>query len=232
MRRSRGALVRRFVIARLADVLFIQIVRGHLASLPVDGSGWLGALADAQIGAALGHIHQSPEQDWTVQSLASKVAMSRSAFASRFMRLVGEPPLSYVTRWRMQKAASMLRDGKQTLAQVAAQVGYDSEAAFSKAFKRAVGSAPGAYRRSLRVPTLVEAAAGVSDWPDRSPVAHLGEGLVDEGGARARVALELRDQRSGGAAVNGPCHDAHVVRRHEGPTVQDGVRLGCAEQPE
>jgi AraC-like DNA-binding protein len=146
------------VIARLADVLFIQIVRGHLASLPVDGSGWLGALADAQIGAALGHIHQSPEQDWTVQSLASKVAMSRSAFASRFMRLVGEPPLSYVTRWRMQKAASMLRDRKQTLAEVAAQVGYDSEAAFSKAFKRAVGSAPGAYRRSLRVPSL-EAAA-------------------------------------------------------------------------
>jgi AraC-like DNA-binding protein len=146
------------VIARLADVLFIQIVRGHLASLPVDGSGWLGALADAQIGAALGHIHQSPEQAWTVQSLASKVAMSRSAFASRFMRLVGEPPLSYVTRWRMQKAASMLRDGKQTLAEVAAGVGYDSEAAFSKAFKRAVGSAPGAYRRSLRIPSL-EAAA-------------------------------------------------------------------------
>ena len=146
------------VIARLADVLFIQIVRGHLASLPVNGSGWLGALADGQIGAALGHIHQSPEQDWTVQSLAAKVAMSRSAFASRFMRLVGEPPLSYVTRWRMQKAASMLRDGKQTLAEVAAQVGYDSEAAFSKAFKRAVGSAPGAYRRALRVPSL-EAAA-------------------------------------------------------------------------
>jgi AraC-like DNA-binding protein len=146
------------VIARLADVLFIQIVRGHLASLPVNGSGWLGALADAQIGAALGYIHQSPEQDWTVQSLASKVAMSRSAFASRFMRLVGEPPLSYVTRWRMQKAASMLRDGKQTLAEVAAGVGYDSEAAFSKAFKRAVGSAPGAYRRSLRAPGL-EAAA-------------------------------------------------------------------------
>jgi AraC-like DNA-binding protein len=146
------------VIARLADVLFIQIVRGHLASLPVNGSGWLGALADAQIGAALGHIHQNPEQDWTVQSLASKVAMSRSAFASRFMRLVGEPPLSYVTRWRMQKAANMLRDGKQTLAEVAAQVGYDSEAAFSKAFKRAVGSAPGAYRRSLRAPGLDAAA--------------------------------------------------------------------------
>ncbi len=147
------------VIARLADVLFIQIVRGHLASLPANGSGWLSALADSQIGAALGHIHQNPEQDWTVQSLASKVAMSRSAFASRFMRLVGEPPLSYVTRWRMQKAAGMLRVGKQTLAEVAAQVGYDSEAAFSKAFKRAVGSAPGAYRRGLKVSAALEVAA-------------------------------------------------------------------------
>ena len=146
------------VIARLADVLFIQIVRGHLASLPANGSGWLGALADSQIGAALGHIHQDPAQAWTVQSLASKVAMSRSAFASRFMRLVGEPPLFYVTRWRMQKAAGMLREGKQTLAEVAAQVGYDSEAAFSKAFKRAVGSAPGAYRRGLRAGTLEVAA--------------------------------------------------------------------------
>ena len=146
------------VIARLADVLFIQIVRGHLASLPANGSGWLSALADSQIGAALGHIHQNPELDWTVQSLASKVAMSRSAFASRFMRLVGEPPLSYVTRWRMQKAAGMLREGKQTLAEVAAQVGYDSEAAFSKAFKRAVGSAPGAYRRGLRSGGLEVAA--------------------------------------------------------------------------
>ena len=147
------------VIARLADVLFIQIVRGHLASLPANGSGWLSALADSQIGAALGHIHQNAEQDWTVQSLASKVAMSRSAFASRFMRLVGEPPLSYVTRWRMQKAAGMLREGKQTLAAVAAQVGYDSEAAFSKAFKRAVGSAPGAYRRGLRAGGLEVVAA-------------------------------------------------------------------------
>jgi len=138
------------VVSRLADVLFIQIVRGYLATLPPGASGWLGALGDAQIGASLGLIHQSPEQDWTVQSLAAKVAMSRSAFASRFARLVGEPPLAYVTRWRMQKAAGMLREGKQTLAEVAAQVGYDSEAAFSKAFKRAVGSAPGAYRRGLR----------------------------------------------------------------------------------
>lgn len=146
------------VVSRLADVLFIQIVRGYLASLPPGASGWLGALGDAQIGSALGLIHQNPELDWTVQSLAARVAMSRSAFASRFARLVGEPPLAYVTRWRMQKAAGLLRQSSATLADIAERVGYDSEAAFSKAFKRAVGSAPGAYRRAAKA-TLVAAAA-------------------------------------------------------------------------
>jgi len=146
------------VISRLADVLFIQIVRGYLASLPAGSSGWLGALGDRQIGSALGFIHQNPELDWTVQSLAAKVAMSRSAFASRFARLVGEPPLAYVTRWRMQKAAGLLRQSNATLADIAERVGYDSEAAFSKAFKRAVGSAPGAYRRALKATGLPAAA--------------------------------------------------------------------------
>ena len=146
------------VISRLADVLFIQIVRGYLATLPTSSSGWLGALGDSQIGAALGFIHQSPELDWTVQSLAAKVAMSRSAFASRFARLVGEPPLAYVTRWRMQKAAGLLRQSSATLADIAERVGYDSEAAFSKAFKRAVGSAPGAYRRAAKASNLLVAA--------------------------------------------------------------------------
>ena len=146
------------VVSRLADVLFIQIVRGYLATLPAGSSGWLGALGDSQIGAALGFIHQSPELDWTVQSLAAKVAMSRSAFASRFARLVGEPPLAYVTRWRMQKAAGLLRQSSATLADIAERVGYDSEAAFSKAFKRAVGTAPGAYRRAAKASNLAVAA--------------------------------------------------------------------------
>jgi AraC family transcriptional regulator, alkane utilization regulator len=147
------------VVSRLADVLFIQIVRGYLATLPPGASGWLGALGDAQIGSALGLIHQNPELDWTVQSLAARVAMSRSAFASRFARLVGEPPLSYVTRWRMQKAAGLLRQSSATLADIAERVGYDSEAAFSKAFKRAVGSAPGAYRRASKATVDAAAAA-------------------------------------------------------------------------
>ena len=113
--------------------------------------------ADAQVGAALSLVHQSPEQNWTVQELAQRVAMSRSAFAARFTRMVGEPPLHYVTRWRMQKAASLLRDGQSTIAQIAEAVGYDSEAAFSKAFKRALGAAPGAYRRAAR-PRFLDAA--------------------------------------------------------------------------
>jgi AraC-like DNA-binding protein len=138
------------VVSRLADILFIQIVRGYLAGLPEDATGWLGALKDQQIGAALTLIHQNPERDWTVLALAEQVAMSRSAFAARFNRIVGEPPLHYLTRWRMQKAAGLLREGQASLAEIAEQVGYDSEAAFSKAFKRAIGSAPGAYRRAAR----------------------------------------------------------------------------------
>ena len=138
------------VVNRLADILFIQIVRGYLASTPNDSRGWLRALTDPQIGSSLGIIHAEPEQSWTVATLASKVGMSRSTFAGRFSELVGEPPLHYITRWRMQKAAALLREGRATLADIADRVGYDSEAAFSKAFKRWIGSAPGAYRRASR----------------------------------------------------------------------------------
>lgn len=140
----------RTVIGRLADILFIQIVRGYLGSAPEPTSGWLAALAHAQIGSALALVHQAPEQPWTVAGLAARVGMSRSAFAAHFTRLVGGPPLQYVTQWRMSKAASLLRNGRASLAEVAKNVGYDSETAFSKAFKRSVGHSPGAYRRALQ----------------------------------------------------------------------------------
>lgn len=136
------------VVSRLADVLFIQILRAYLSQVATNPPGWLRALSEPQIGAALSLVHQNPEHAWTVGSLASRVGMSRSAFAERFARTVGMPPLDYVTRWRMQKAAGLLRDGSATLAEVAGRVGYDSEAAFSKAFKRSLGTTPGAYRRS------------------------------------------------------------------------------------
>jgi AraC-like DNA-binding protein len=138
------------VISRLADVLFIQIVRAFLASTPENQRGWLRALTEPQIGTALSLIHQNPNHAWTVANLASKVGMSRSTFAGRFVEFVGEPPLHYVTRWRMQKAAALLREGSATLADIADRVGYESEAAFSKAFKRWVGTAPGAYRKAAR----------------------------------------------------------------------------------
>ncbi|MCK6533423.1 MAG: AraC family transcriptional regulator [Polyangiaceae bacterium] len=140
----------RTVVSRLADILFIQIVRGFLSSTPESQRGWLRALTEPQIGASLGLIHQDPRTPWTVAMLASRVGMSRSTFAGRFAELVGEPPLHYVTRWRMQRAAALLRDGRATLADIADRVGYESEAAFSKAFKRWVGAAPGAYRRASR----------------------------------------------------------------------------------
>ncbi len=138
------------VISRLADVLFIQIVRAFLASTPESHRGWLRALTEPQIGTALSLIHQNPNHGWTVANLAAKVGMSRSTFAGRFVEFVGEPPLHYVTRWRMQKAAALLREGSKTLADIADRVGYESEAAFSKAFKRWVGAAPGAYRKAAR----------------------------------------------------------------------------------
>jgi AraC-like DNA-binding protein len=115
---------------------------------PGDLGGWLGALRDPQIGAALGLIHREPRRDWSVSSLAHEVAMSRSLFATRFNSLVGAPPLTYLTRWRLRQAASLLVEERLSVGETALRVGYESEAAFSKAFKRQFGQSPLAYRRN------------------------------------------------------------------------------------
>jgi AraC-like DNA-binding protein len=133
------------VITRLADVLVIQAIRTWLESAP--RTGWLGALADPQIGRAIALVHRAPERDWSVAALAAEVAMSRSAFAARFTALVGEPAMAYVTRWRMHLALERLTGG-QTVARIAGDLGYRSEAAFSRAFTRVVGESPSAARRS------------------------------------------------------------------------------------
>jgi AraC-like DNA-binding protein len=138
------------VIARLSDVLFIQAVRGYLAGAPQDGGGWLGALVEPGLEPALRRMHRQPERPWTVAELAAEAGMSRSAFSARFSRVVGEPPLQYLTRWRIHRAMGLLREGRLGLAEVAERVGYESEAAFSKAFKRWAGVAPGAWRRSVQ----------------------------------------------------------------------------------
>lgn len=137
------------ILTRLSDILFIQAVRAHVASLSGCEGGWLRAAADPQIGAALCLVHRHPERPWTVGTLAAAAAMSRSSFAARFRDLAGEPPLRYVTRWRMHRAAELLRSGN-TMTFIAEAVGYASEAAFSKAFKSWTGTAPGSYRSRAR----------------------------------------------------------------------------------
>jgi AraC-like DNA-binding protein len=135
------------VITRLADILVIQAIRAWLETAPAARTGWLGALRDPQIGRALAMIHREPSRAWTVAALAHELAMSRSAFAARFTELVNEPAMQYVTRWRMQLAQAALADGGATVGELADRLGYRSEAAFARAFKRVVGIPPGAVRR-------------------------------------------------------------------------------------
>jgi AraC-like DNA-binding protein len=137
------------VITRLGDILVIQAIRSWIESDAAAQTGWLGALKDRQIGRAISLIHRDPSQNWTVASLADEVAMSRSAFAGRFTELVGEPAMQYVARWRMQLAVSMLEDEEVTVGQLADRLGYRSEAAFSRAFKRIIGVSPGSAGRRL-----------------------------------------------------------------------------------
>lgn len=135
------------VTTRLADILVIEAIRTWMAGDPAARTGWLGALRDPQLGRAIAAVHRSPSHDWTVESLAREAAMSRSAFAARFTELVGEPAMRYVTRCRMELARSRLEDGDATVATVAAGLGYQSEASFSRAFTRTLGTSPGAVRR-------------------------------------------------------------------------------------
>jgi AraC-like DNA-binding protein len=135
------------VITRLADVLVVQAIRSWLETDPAARTGWLGALQDRQIGRAIALIQREPARRWTVDSLARELAMSRSAFAARFTELVGEPVMHYVARWRMQIAVDSLREGNASVAELASRLGYRSEAAFARAFKRITGVPPGAVRR-------------------------------------------------------------------------------------
>jgi len=142
------------LITRLADVLVIQAIRAWIDRDPEGQTGWLGALRDRQIGRALVLIHRDPAREWSVGRLAYEVAMSRSAFAARFAALVGEPPMRYLARWRMRVAAAALREGDAALGELAIRLGYRSEAAFSRAFKREIGVAPGSLKRG-EVPSPV-----------------------------------------------------------------------------
>jgi AraC-like DNA-binding protein len=150
---------RETVRTRLAEALWVHVLRAWIAGLARGDGGWLGALRDPKIGGALALMHADPAHAWTVALLAARVRMTRSPFAARFTALVGEPPLTYLTRWRLQLAMRALAGDRRTLRDIAARVGYESEAAFSKVFRRHVGVAPGAYRKAAgarpRAPEVV-----------------------------------------------------------------------------
>jgi AraC-like DNA-binding protein len=134
------------ILSRLSELMFVEALRRYLEALPPTETGWLAGLRDPIIGQALAALHAGPTEEWTVVRLGRLVGVSRSVFAERFTEMVGQPPMQYLALWRMQLAARLLTEGGQVAA-VAAAVGYESEAAFSRAFKRLVGQAPAAWRR-------------------------------------------------------------------------------------
>jgi AraC-like DNA-binding protein len=134
------------VMNRLADIVLIEVIRAYIAGRDCPAHS-LRALSDPQIADALALVHRHPDRPWTVERLADAVALSRSVFAARFSELVGTPPGDYLARWRITKAAELLRQGTLTTTQIAARSGYHSEASFNRAFKRIQGTTPGAYRR-------------------------------------------------------------------------------------
>lgn len=138
------------VITRLADILVIQAIRTWLRADPAARDGWLGAMSDQHIGRAISLLQRQPEREWTVAELAAEVTMSRAAFAARFAALVGEPPMHYLTRWRMYLALDALENEGSSVKGLARQFGYRSEAAFSRTFKRVIGCPPGSVRREHR----------------------------------------------------------------------------------
>ena len=135
------------VLARLSELMFVEAIRRHLESPGGIEKGWLAGLRDPVVGQALAMLHGDPTADWTVESLARAVGASRSVLAERFAEMVGHPPMQYLTLWRMQLASRQLIDGAP-VADVAGAVGYESEAAFSRAFKKVVGQSPATWRRA------------------------------------------------------------------------------------
>jgi AraC-like DNA-binding protein len=135
------------VLERMSEMIFVDAIRRYLDALPAESGGWLAGLRDRHVGRALALLHEEPARDWTIEALAAEAALSRSAFYERFVQFVGQPPMQYLTQWRMQVAARLLREGRAPVASVALEVGYDSEAAFARAFKRITGTPPAAWRR-------------------------------------------------------------------------------------
>jgi len=138
------------LLAKLAELIFVQSLRRYVANLPPEGRGWLAGVRDAHVGRTLALMHGDPGRAWTVEALAHEAAMSRSSLAERFTALIGEPPMQYLTRLRLTLAAQALRSQRDVIARIAERSGYESNAAFSRAFKREFGMSPADWRRSAR----------------------------------------------------------------------------------
>jgi AraC-like DNA-binding protein len=138
------------VLMKLSELMFIDVLRRYVESLPPQDTGWLAGLRDPSVGKALTLIHDKPAHDWTVETLAQQSGVSRTVLAERFAELVGIPPMQYVAKWRMQIASGLLTAGNANIARIAAEVGYESEASFSRAFKKMNGVSPSAWRLGVR----------------------------------------------------------------------------------
>lgn len=136
------------VLAKLSEALFAETLRRYINQLPPAQTGWLAGVRDPEVGKAIGLLHREPARKWTIEELAAEVGVSRTVLAERFRQYLGEPPIGYLTRWRLQLGARALASSNKSVAEVAAQVGYDSEAAFNRAFKREFGSPPARFRRA------------------------------------------------------------------------------------
>ena len=140
------------MLARMSEMMFVDAVRRYADRLPAHSPGWLAGLRDRFVGRALALMHEQPAQDWTLDELGRRVGLSRSALHERFVHLIGVPPMHYLAQWRMQAAARLLLETRASVAAIALDVGYDSEAAFARAFKRLVGKPPAAWRRERDAP--------------------------------------------------------------------------------
>jgi AraC-like DNA-binding protein len=146
----------RAVLARLAESLFVEVLRWQFRYVAQDRGGWLAGLHDPQVGRVLSLLHALPDRPWTVEELAREAAMSRAALAKRFVELVGQSPIQYLARWRMHLARHLLRESTLGIGEIAGRVGYESEAAFNRAFRRLVGSPPATWRQARTAATRAD----------------------------------------------------------------------------
>jgi transcriptional regulator GlxA family with amidase domain len=138
------------VLAKLSEVLFVETLRRYIALLPQEQTGWLAGVRDAEVGRTLALLHRKPAHPWTIATLATEIGISRSVLAERFRRYLSETPIAYLTRWRLQLGAQLLKSTSRSVAEIAEEVGYESEPSFNRAFKRQFGLPPARFRSQSR----------------------------------------------------------------------------------